>query len=211
MNRAKLMSGFALLVAFVIFLVGCSSGLDDAPKVDNLLGSHPTEWVRAHWLDSAKNKSIQCEPCHGSITDRALAGGISKVSCFSCHTYGVRHTVGFVNASRHGRNAAQEALGVEPTSMFGFASCQRCHGDDYRGGEAVSCMSCHNRAPHPNRPWTGSNPAVVTHAMTADGNAPACARCHTDGANSTLVPDAPPVPGAPPGCFNNTLCHAQNV
>jgi hypothetical protein len=95
--------------------------------------------------------------------------------------------------------------------LTGFADCTRCHGANYRGqGDAVSCMACHARAPHPNRPWLGPRNEGPAHRATHRLNAEACARCHTDGARSTRKPAAPPEPGALPGCYNNTLCHARD-
>jgi cytochrome c553 len=209
-TKTKLMAGYAAVFAFAILIASCSNGLKDAPKIDSLLGKHPVGWAKDHWYDFLA-KPGQCEACHGSVTNRAQAGGISKVSCFSCHVDGVSHTAGFANWARHGRNAAQKEPSPALINMAGFESCQKCHGTDYKGrSTAVSCMACHTRAPHPNRPWTAYNANVVSHHMTADGNARACAQCHTAGANSTRVPAQPPVAGAPPGCFNNTLCHARD-
>ncbi|MDR0498648.1 MAG: hypothetical protein LBH03_02790 [Holophagales bacterium] len=212
MNRTKLLSIFAVLATFVIYLVGCATGLDNAPGVNNLLGGHPTEWAKTHWSGISK-KSGGCETCHGSITNKELAGGISKVSCFSCHINGVKHTPGFADPARHGKNSAQMVPDTEPILMTGFVTCQMCHGDDYRGGHALSCMTCHTKAPHPDKPWhvSSTDPSwsasAVTHNVTAEESASACVQCHKDGANSTLVPKVPPLPDAPPGCFNNTLCH----
>jgi len=211
MNRAKLISGFAVPAAFVITLISCASGLDSAPKVDSLLGTHPNDWAKSHGSDFLKNTS-GCNTCHGSVTDRASSGGISKVSCFNCHHNGVSHTSGFASASGHGRNAAQLVPSSGLTPMAGFASCKKCHGDDYSGyGDAVSCMACHTKAPHPDAPWTGKNIDVVSHTFTAVENMSACAQCHTGGANSTLKPSTAPPPGTPAGCFNNTLCHSRTV
>ena len=210
-RSALMLCSTAILAAFVALVAGCSDDREDAPRFSGQLGRHPAGYVNEHWADFL-SKPKQCGDCHGSTTDRELAGGISKVSCFSCHVDGVHHTEGFADGARHGRNAAQIAPSDEPISLAGLASCKKCHGDDYRGkGIAVTCMACHTKAPHPNRPWTGRSAAVASHHMTVEGNAPACAQCHASGANSTRAPLAPPDPGAQPGCYNNTLCHARDI
>jgi hypothetical protein len=94
----------------------------------------------------------------------------------------------------HG-NSAKAA----PGASSGFAYCQACHGEgtDFAGGLAnISCYPCHGAdAPHPGEWLTGA----YIHSSTAPGNASVCAYCHRN-AN----------PGTP-GCFNNTLCHADVV
>jgi predicted CxxxxCH...CXXCH cytochrome family protein len=89
----------------------------------------------------------------------------------------------------------------------GFTSCQECHGTDFQGGIASSsCFSCHGvNAPHARAPWRGG---ARTHTNTDQGNAALCAQCHTNGANSSMIPLPAAPAGTSPGCFNNTLCHA---
>jgi hypothetical protein len=223
MSRTKLICGFALLAAFAMFVVGCSSALDGAPKIDAMLGEHPADWMASHGSDFLA-KPAECVTCHGSYREAANAGGISRLSCFSCHPGGVTHESGYAERIAHGRGGAQinpdqtsasPDPTPDPTPMAGFASCKKCHGDDYRGhGMAVSCMGCHKRAPHPNRPWTGVDRdwiRVPSHYQTHEGNAAACAQCHAGGANSSRPPAGPPAPGALPGCYNNTLCHAYDI
>ena len=217
MSRTKLMFGFALLAALAMFSFGCSSAVDDAPKFDAQTGEHPKGWIHGHGSDFLV-KPDECVTCHGSYREAANAGGISKVSCFSCHRNGVTHESGFADRLKHGRGAAQrDPEHGGPTPMVGFLSCKKCHGDDYRGrGMAKSCIGCHfnENAPHPKSPWTGSGWTdfqVATHAQTREGNAAACYECHANGKNSTRKPAAPPATGATPGCYNNTLCHAYDM
>jgi len=202
------LAAFVALVFSAAFLVvGCSSAVDGVPKFDGQLGEHPEGYINDHWSDFL-TKPDQCETCHGSAINSELANGISGVSCFSCHVEGVSHVPGYAAPSMHGRNGAQKAPGDNPAVIAGFASCTRCHGEDYSGvGIAVSCMKCHTRAPHPNAPWTGRDGSVVSHHMTADDNMQACAQCHAGGENSSLKPPSPAPPDARPSCFNNTLCH----
>jgi predicted CxxxxCH...CXXCH cytochrome family protein len=118
-----------------------------------------------------------------------------------------KHAALWNNADLHG--AAAKAAG---SSTTGFAVCQECHGDDFVGGISNStCLNttgCHGAdvsAPHSPTPWRGGS---QTHTNTYPSNAPICASCHTNGANSLLQPSSFD-PGAAPGCFNNTLCHGS--
>lgn len=97
-------------------------------------------------------------------------------------------------------------------STTGFAACQECHADNFIGGISnVTCMNtagCHGAsvsAPHSPKPWRGG---TRKHTNTDQSNAPVCALCHTNGANSSVQP-SPFDSGAAPECFNNTLCHAD--
>ncbi len=97
-------------------------------------------------------------------------------------------------------------------STSGFAACQECHADSFNGGISnVTCLNtagCHGAsvsAPHSPKPWRGG---TRTHTTTDQTNAPVCALCHTNGANSSIQP-SPYDPTAAPSCFNNTLCHAD--
>jgi hypothetical protein len=98
-----------------------------------------------------------------------------------------------------------------PGAATGFAYCQACHGTgtDFAGGSSgVSCYPCHSTttsSPHASQWRTGD---TYVHTTTAEGNAPVCAFCHLNGANSPVAPPSPPAPaGTAPGCFNSTLCH----
>lgn len=195
-----------LAIAVSVLVLGCAGKTQDAaPKFSE--GKHPTDWLSTHWSEYAKAPD-QCATCHGSVKDPAKSGGIAKVSCFSCHASSPAHPDGWSAGAQHGRLGAQAAAGT----WSGMASCGRCHGDDYKGGlSKVSCLSCHTKAPHPDKPWLGPNASVSTHYLAHTTNATACAKCHTAGANSTRVPAASPAPGATPDCFNNTLCHAHDV
>jgi len=97
------------------------------------------------------------------------------------------------------------------SSTTGFSACKECHNTDFSGGISnTTCLNttgCHGagiNAPHAPAPWRGG---TWTHVNTDQSNAPVCAQCHTNGANSSIKP-SPFDQGAAPGCFNNTLCHA---
>jgi hypothetical protein len=132
-----------------------------------------------------------------------MAGGVAKVSCFTCHPNGVNHPDGWAAASQHGRRGAQLAPdATDPKLMAGFAHCAKCHGSDFSGGiSGVSCKGCHTKAPHPDAPWRGSTTTLSNHDKTDINNAITCSGCH-------LSPQAPT--GAAPGCYNNTMCHGSN-
>jgi predicted CxxxxCH...CXXCH cytochrome family protein len=108
-------------------------------------------------------------------------------------------------AQPHG-NGAKAA----PGSTTGFSYCQTCHGTgtNFSGGSSgKSCYPCHvptANSPHASQWRTGD---TYVHTATATGNAPVCAFCHLNGANSPLPSPPTPAPGAQPDCFNNTLCH----
>jgi len=208
MNRlTKLFSALAPL-AFLT-LLACGSAQPGAPTI-NSLGAHPAQWVTDHGVAFLRSPN-QCLPCHGSATDPTGTGGTSKVSCFSasfegqsCHAGGpTAHPDGWSQASQHGLLGAMAA----PSTTTGFAYCLSCHTSSTTSNWLdQSCLTCHTEAPHPDAPWRS---ASVSHVNTAPGNAPQCAPCHTNGANSPLQPTTPAPSGTTPGCFNSTLCHSE--
>jgi hypothetical protein len=181
------------------------------------IGAHPAAtWLQDHWSAFLQNPA-QCSSCHGSTTDPTQAGGISRVSCFSCHTSGVLiHPAAAVWAApgQHGTLGAMLApVATNDTTvpvMAGFAHCAKCHGSSFDGGlAAVSCMSCHTTAPHPPKPWLADTAAVPVsgHDNTNVANLPVCMGCHQNGAHSDVKPVNPAPAGTPPDCTNGTLCH----
>jgi hypothetical protein len=150
----------------------------------------------------ANGGSSSCTECHGSD----LAGGISRVSCFN--TTGCHHDPipNWSTPAVHGATAK-----LAPGSS-GFASCQICHGADFRtvrGG--ITCFTCHASAPHAPAPWTASAGTTLTHTNTDNTNAPVCYQCHsftgTENPNNPHVPPTPASAGTAPGCYNGTMCH----
>jgi len=211
MSKIKWMAGSCFAMVLGLLALGCAgSAAGQATPFKESKGAHPANWTEVHYAGYAATPD-QCRSCHGSTADPAMAGGISKVSCFTCHTHGVDHPAGWAAPTQHGRLGVQLAVSPNQFDMAGLARCAKCHGTDYTGGvSGVSCKSCHTKAPHPARPWTGLG-AASSHTATHYSNAPECFKCHKDGANSTLKPLAAPAAGAQPGCFNNTMCHATNV
>jgi predicted CxxxxCH...CXXCH cytochrome family protein len=197
-----------LLSSSLLVLAGCSSPNKET-GFDTETGKHNQSWYIDHRTAFLTNPTI-CSDCHGAD----LMGGISRVSCFStsfsgmtCHANGPSgHSAGWENPDSHGATAKRA-----PGLTSGFSFCQTCHGSDFFGGLAQkSCLNaagCHGanvNAPHSPKPWRGS---IRTHTNVDPGNAPVCALCHTNGANSSVQP-SPFASGTAPGCFNNTLCHA---
>ncbi len=173
---------------------------------------HPAKpWIgatRTHITTDPGNAAV-CGLCHTNGANSSLKPSQpppsgSPAGCFNstlCHGQRGQHPPGWSSPDVHGASAKSA-----PGNASGFAYCQVCHGNDYRGGSVqVACSSCHGvNAPHPAKPWIG---AARTHISTDPGNAAVCGLCHTNGANSSLKPSQPPPSGSPAGCFNSTLCH----
>lgn len=211
MSKIKWMAGSCFAMALALLAWGCAGSAGPAAALNTTTGQHPSDWIQVHYAGYAATPD-QCRSCHGSTTDPAKAGGIVKVSCFTCHPKGVDHPANWADPLQHGRNGAE--LAPNPTDKFamaGFARCTKCHGSLYNNGPAISCMTCHTKAPHPNKPWVSTTLTKSTHVENADGNAPECAKCHTAGANSDLKPTTTPAPNTQPGCFNATLCHGTSL
>ena len=213
MSKVKWMAGSCFAMTLALLAWGCSGKAGPAAPFNTEVGQHPTDWIQVHYTGYLQDHN-QCRSCHGSTTDPTQAGGIAKVSCFSCHTSGfVIHPDATVwtDHMQHGRNGAQLAPVVTNDTtipvMAGFSHCQKCHGPNYTDGLAPSCKSCHTTAPHPPKPWLDPTGVNSNHTITDQANAPACAQCHTAGANSDIKPIVTPPAGTPPGCFNGTLCH----
>jgi len=103
--------------------------------------------------------------------------------------------------------ASPQVHGVSAKEPSGFSACAACHSTDFSGGISnTSCYTCHGvSAPHPSVWRTGTR----THQTTDESNAPVCATCHANGANSPITLVTPAPAGTAPGCFNNTLCHGE--
>ena len=209
MSNAKWM---ALSITGILALLawGCAGKATSAVPQDPGTGKHPANWAQVHYIEYTKAPDT-CRTCHGSTVDPAQSGGISKVSCFTCHPTGVNHPADWALRTQHGVLGAQAATSSDPKAMTGMAHCKRCHGEDYASGPAGSCKACHTKAPHPSRPWTSKTTGTASHVNTDYSNAAACAQCHTAGANSVMKPLVTPPAGTQPGCFNETLCHGTNI
>ncbi len=205
------MLGSCFAVLLGLLALGCAGTAQKAVPVNTTTGEHPTNWIPTHYAEYVKTPE-QCRTCHGSTAEPALAGGISKVSCFTCHPNGINHPAGWADPRQHGRLGAMAALNLaNPVAMVSFSHCAKCHGSTFDNGLAVSCKACHTKAPHPSKPWWGNTFDKPSHVNTNHNNAPECAKCHLAGANSTMKPLTVPPAGTAPGCYNETLCHGTNI
>ncbi len=131
-----------------------------------------------------------CKDCHGAD----LLGGVSGISCKSCHTEfphpgdwsAVQNISGLLHVSLHGQRFMEQKVAGFPATPN---TCSSCHGADYEGGNSQkSCISCHPFYPHikyePNWkvmdlsaiPLGGQHgPAFLSgaHNFTSD-----CTQCH---------------------------------
>jgi hypothetical protein len=208
MSTAKQLVRLFSILAIALLAWGCSGTSNEAaPKFDKAVGEHPATWTKTHYIDFSKNPA-QCVTCHGSTTDKTLAGGTSQVSCFTCHPNGPGHPTGWAAGPQHGRKGAMAA----PTANAGFAYCFKCHGNNLNAGlTATSCLACHTKAPHPGKPWSTLDAVKSVHYDVNLGNLPECIKCHANGANSSVKPSTPAPAGTAPGCFNNTMCHSKSI
>ena len=232
---------FLVSGALMAALSGCGSSNSEAPS---LLGSqHSAQWTTpvAHGVQYSSTPD-QCYECHG----QDLLGGISKVSCSNaCHIHSVPVNPNHYDwAALHGKQAKAAPMikqenvysgdtVVSGYAVYGFLTCQHCHGKDNKGsvlshGQGCVNVACHAMAPHNATPphsgfWNDkSNFIGATHTNVDVGNAAGCANCHnryqkkhfwyTAAYKLYSTPNMlTPPEGAPaemqPGCFNNTLCH----
>jgi predicted CxxxxCH...CXXCH cytochrome family protein len=199
----SLFTGVAALACLLgVLAAGCGRGERAGVAGPASAGrQHPAGWVADHpaqALSSLQN----CTQCH-EMTVLRTGSAIPSCMTAECHH---KPSPGWPTAGIHGAQAKR----APGPSGGGLASCQLCHGVDYKGGgSGVSCASCHGvQAPHPTKPWRGGS---LTHATTDPSAAAACAQCHYPGApaNPADHPLNPAPKGTVPGCFNNTLCHGN--
>lgn len=184
----------AILAAMLVAAAGgCSTGRDQAFDPD--AGKHPAGWLPKKHVTvcTAGSTSIgasvyaatQCTTCHG--TD--LAGGISGVSCSSCHLGGP--------FSVHPASWAPVFLTHGPSVSAGVtpvASCanQYCHGTSLQGvtDSGPSCTTCHSMpfdpatvvcgACHRIPPDGMKYPNIAgRHGKHATSNRTTCDICHS--------------------------------
>ena len=197
----------SMLSAGLLLLLGaCNKGSGSSTAtLNNTHGTYHTSTFRSVHASAALENLNSCISCH-ELTGLRSSGGAPTCSTVECH-HGT--LPGYALPGSHGARAklAQSASGG------GMASCQICHGKDFSGGASGrSCATCHGvKAPHPPKPWRSA--AGMTHANADPSNAAVCAQCHLAGSpnNPANHPPAPAPSGSAPGCFNNTLCHSNNV
>lgn len=187
----------ALLVVTVSAAMALSGCGDESSKSSfNSQSGHSENWAVEHKTAGTSNTET-CFGCHGD----ELNGGISNVSCTSCHlgSPGNVHPLqwGSYAYARHSRYVTEN----------GTTSCANaaCHGVDLLGvtGSGPSCSSCHiggslNKHPAAWGPVNGNYDLslhgqygdanglsscrnVVCHGASLEGvflSGPACADCH---------------------------------
>ena len=157
MNRNSISIILAGLLLAALW--GCGSSSSDPPAFQ--AGTHPAGWSAGTYhgvvaLDVVKRE--QCTECHG----KDLRGGISKISCYTCHTV-YPHPAGWETPTQHGAQYL-----VDP------AQCRACHGQDLKGGiSKVSCDTCHPGYPHPVG-WA----QPLQHGYGYGANPQSCQQCH---------------------------------
>ncbi len=134
--------------AVCVFLSGCS---DQNPKslIDPNTGKHAANWLPAGHAAAASSGTTSagtvipstgtCTTCHGDD----LSGGITGVSCTSCHLGGPTsvHPLAWDPVSlAHGPSISSGAAAVTSCSN------QYCHGTDFQGvaGSGPPCTTCHS-------------------------------------------------------------------
>jgi predicted CxxxxCH...CXXCH cytochrome family protein len=186
-----------IFLAILIATNGCGSTKNaDSPFSD---GTHPSGWLPAGHMTAARTNVDACIECHGSD----LEGGISRVSCTSCHLGGTMS----VHPASWG-TGTQIALNHAPyVATNGTTGCQNnyCHGSMLAGvaGSGPSCSSCHLGGATSVHPldWSG---AILTkhgaYALSSGTGGCAAETCHGTSLSG--------VSGSGPSC---TSCHIGGV
>lgn len=221
-----------LVVSVLLALCACSTPNPEAPALIN--GKHAPQWLSNHGDDFLANDQ-QCRECHGDDFSGGIVAPTSTgPTCFSSEFSNVvchggqgpfAHSGEFVES--HGMHAlSNPQMTVE--GPVGFEECVDCHGADFEGlpfprpdgskPNSANCLTqCHNTA----FTYVGGEPAPHSdagawdevHSSTDPENAGACAECHTNREDfrTAVWGELPFVfdAEAEPGCFNNTLCHAD--
>ncbi len=166
----KVLSLLGMLLLFGIIWVGCSEDKNPLPSK-----SHPEGWAEPgaknfHGDVVAEIGYESCTNCHGLD----LHGGKSKTSCFKCHE-AYPHMEGWddsLSANFHGEFLRK--------ADFSLKSCQKCHGEDNKGGTSdVSCFKCHKTYPH-SEEWLNqeSNSFHGKYVEAANWSVQECQSCH---------------------------------
>lgn len=179
MKRRMLLypAGIFLALGTALLFGACGELKSDLPAPAAQKGVHDLGWndptssaFHGKVLKTTQYETDACVSCHA----RALTGGTSGQSCFTCHT-SYPHKPGWsdtVSTQFHGRFLL---LG-----MGQLADCAGCHGANFTGGTSgTSCYSCHGSYPHKTG-WTGSLPSASHGGYLAQKNwqLAECAGCH---------------------------------
>lgn len=199
MSSIRALSGVVLGISLLFMIAGCSDAKQSG-QFNPDTGRHGTGWLplshaQAVSAGTTTNpSSVSCAECHGSD----LKGGISNVSCTSCHLGGpfAAHPAAWTIAVLdHGPTVSQNGTppcanrychGPALTGVVDSGpSCSTCHSMPFDPATIV-CGSCHHIPP------TGSIfPDIAgKHAQhMALGAYITCITCHqgSDGASGTVL------------------------
>jgi predicted CxxxxCH...CXXCH cytochrome family protein len=188
-----------LLLSGLLFMAGCGSSTPNSKASTGATteGQHAAEWLPAGHMIAAQEDQSACTECHGQYYD----GGISGVSCTSCHLGGPssKHPVDWFLPQLWKKHA-----GYATTN--GNTACANavCHGSTLSGvaNSGPSCTSCHlggTMSIHPTTWGTGTTGIDQNHAAYASSNGTdACANASCHGSTLTGVD------GSGPSCSS---CH----
>jgi predicted CxxxxCH...CXXCH cytochrome family protein len=186
-----------LAVSVMILAAGCGDPKNDAFNPDT--GKHKAEWLPEQHSIAASSGTTSlgalipstesCTECHGAD----LSGGISNVSCTTCHLGGptaIHPSVWDPIYLTHGPSVS--------TGVTTIASCanQYCHGTNLAGvvNSGPSCSSCHSWPYDPTTVTCGACHRIPPdgtkfpnlagkHGKHATSNTSSCDICH-NGASS---------------------------
>jgi len=161
-----------MIVALALsVLIGCgSSKSNDQAAFDSGKLSHSSDWLTVHG-STAQTSTGNCTECHGED----LAGGITEVSCASCHMDGPLHAHPADWTQPKALSHGYDALVTNGKPCANAA----CHGANLLGGlSGPSCVKCHiggTMAVHPPNWWHGTYVTTTTDAS--------CKNIYCHGAN----------------------------
>jgi predicted CxxxxCH...CXXCH cytochrome family protein len=189
-RTTNIKKSFFVLAIISLVLAGCSSPNNSSPFSD---GSHPSDWLPAGHSAAASSNITVCESCHGSD----LSGGISGVSCTSCH---IGSTTTIHPAQWDADILTQHGVYAAANTTQSCANAY-CHGTNLRGvaNSGPSCVSCHLGGPTSPHPANWAVPIALNHADYVQSNGTSgCANANCHGS------DLSGVAGSGPSC---TSCH----
>ncbi|MCI0690909.1 CxxxxCH/CxxCH domain-containing protein [candidate division KSB1 bacterium] len=151
----------------LIFLAACSDP-EIAPTAPQARVSvHEPGWtstLHGNVLAAKQYDASECRQCHGNQLD----GGISAVSCKSCHASFPHPATGWVvGANSH--------IAFLRNNAYNLQSCQGCHGQNYDEVKINnSCSTCHTKPGGPEACNTchgnsDDDPAVLTNVAPPRG------------------------------------------
>jgi hypothetical protein len=206
MSRAKANQVHCLCLFVLLALIaGCSERNDKSP-INPDTGRHVENWLPAAHMEAAKSDLGSCSSCHGDD----LKGGISGVSCTSCHLGSPTS----VHPTNWAPVYADHGPYVDAHSTSACAN-QYCHGLRLTGvtDSGPSCTSCHiggitsghptdwvpvysTHGPYVKANGTSSCSNNNCHGTALTGvveSGPSCSLCHLGGATAVHPTDWNPV------------------